>query len=560
MQETPEHKDDKQRVPPEKKKKFSNLVKFLARAIFQSHDFGIDHPLAKKPIEQCFTLLESMIQEEGEIPLYIAEKKMRYREALLEENNPVVDRLIELCTAIQVVSVLFKKGFSNEDFLKFMKVFSMGPKAIIDSGGVEKLVQESSIANFEINPIRYELIGKDQKVIAGQDGVTKDARAHLQEQFKFLEDSDALDGDMTSLLMLIDPALKQEAAQSLFVEMLLKDPSAEVYSIIEAIQLVDKAGANKGKGIVDSIINKMSLVRDDLYGCLLEGKEDEYTQGLYQAAEVLGQELPKQLGELPVSTDMRNQIEQMNNILTMIMDQTEGQKLISAFMKGKRTLKDKAMFLQRVADRQRVSEDFEFFIKKVLVLKGMSQEEVDAFFAERETILEKFERMREVDLKYELSPLLNALTKKEVTPDEVLTKLDIVVSTMVDAQVQSQAQGLQQENEKLVARTEMFNAAFGALDEGAVVFDNAGSIIFTNDSANRLIGTLQANKTMDKQLLAVLQNWQKEKKSSAEKLLGQDAKLDKEKSEKLNHIINNVKRIQKDQKSEFTIAIFKPSP
>ena len=63
MAQTPneEKGPEAERLSPEEKKKFSNLAKQLSRAFVQTQTFGIEHPLAKQPIEQCFTILTSLI-------------------------------------------------------------------------------------------------------------------------------------------------------------------------------------------------------------------------------------------------------------------------------------------------------------------------------------------------------------------------------------------------------------------------------------------------------------------------------------------------------------------
>ena len=169
-------------LSPEERKKFSNMAKFLSRAFVQTQTFGIDHPLAKQPIEQCFTLLNSLMQEKGNIAIYIAEKKLRYEQAILEPKNPVVDRMILLFSAVQLVSLEFEKGFNREDFLKFLSIFAAKPEDIIASGGVEKLVKEKGVGRLKLNPIKYELIGMDEKVVSEDSKAAEEALQQMQKQ------------------------------------------------------------------------------------------------------------------------------------------------------------------------------------------------------------------------------------------------------------------------------------------------------------------------------------------------------------------------------------------
>ncbi|GAG54487.1 unnamed protein product, partial [marine sediment metagenome] len=271
---TPNEKkgSEEQQLSPEEKKKFSNMVKFLSRAFVQTQTFGIDHPLAKQPIEQCFTLLHNLIEEKGEVILYIVEKKLRYGQTILERKNPVVDRMIALFTTVQLVSLGFERGFSREDFLRLLSVFAAKPEDILAAGGVEKLVSEKNIGHLQLNPIKYELIGQDEKVVTEDATAAEEALKELQKQLAEKEAKEEKEKP-EELLSLIDASLKEDADQSLFTDKLTENPLEAVNLITEAIRMINKVGGENAKPILSSIVNKLALVGDDLYRCLREGKD-----------------------------------------------------------------------------------------------------------------------------------------------------------------------------------------------------------------------------------------------------------------------------------------------
>lgn len=439
MPQMPEEQKGSQetQLSPQEKSKFSNMVKFFSRAFVQTQTFGIEHPLAKQPIEQCYTVLNDLIREKGNIALYIAEKKLRYGQTLLEEKNPVVDRMIELFTTVQLVSLEFEKGFTREDFLRFLSVFAAKPEDVLNSGGVEKLVKEKNVGHLKINPIKYELIGMDEKVVseaATETTIAQEALDELEEQLaekKRKSETEPKEEKpkekkvkTDELLALIDESLKEEAEQSRFVDKLTANPLEVVNLIIEAIRLINKVGGENAKPILSSITNKLALVGDDLYRCLKEGKEEDgAVKETYKAAGILGDELTKRIKDLQVAPELEGMAKEMTSVLTVLMDQIEAQKLISLFSKGKQTLEKKAKLLKKIAQREKTSADFGLLMKNLLALKGVSQEEVKNLLDKKEEILEELKKEKEAGLTQKLTPTLEKLKDGQISIDEALAKL-----------------------------------------------------------------------------------------------------------------------------------------
>ena len=112
-----------------------------------------------------------------------------------------------------------------------MGIFSAKPEDVVAKGGVEKLIKEKKVSHIKVNPIKYELIGTDEKVVSEETKVSKEADIaqkalrQLQEQLakKKIEprDKEAEEKrEKNKLLNLIDDTLKGETEQSLFVDKL----------------------------------------------------------------------------------------------------------------------------------------------------------------------------------------------------------------------------------------------------------------------------------------------------------------------------------------------------
>ncbi len=558
----------------QEKKQLSDMVKFLARAVSQAHDFGIEHPLAKQPIQDAFDILGNVIQAKNSLAIYIAERKIKYQDIFLEEKNPVVDKLVNLFTSVKVVSLEFEKDFTREDFLSLLSIFACRPQEIIAMGGVEEAFKEKNIRHIKLNPIKYELIGMGEKVVSEQAKMSVEEMAELERIFAQSENEPAEEGPKEStgesivpnpieehpeekLLYLIDPSLKEGSDQAVFTEKFVANPLDEANAIVETVHLLNKVGGDKAQSILNSVNLKLDRVKDDLYKCLIENKDDEDTKKIYKSAAVLGKELTRQVKSIQVADELRGLIEQMSNSLMGILDQTEAQKLLSGLMKGQMTLKKQGAFLKGVLARAKVSTDFEFMIKKLLGLKGMPEEEIRKLFENKEDILEQLEKDKQEDFSSELKPVFEKLTSGgAVDTDQAMAEINAIISKSVDAQLKSATKKLQKEKDELVMQAKVFNAAFGNISEGVLVFNGNRDIIFINPAAIHLAG-LEPAQDINKEILRMMQEWSLDKTSDVDAFLRsyEVSGLDLENARK---IAQSIKTIQKSEDAQLNIVIFKP--
>ncbi|MCU0652324.1 MAG: hypothetical protein MUC39_05225 [Candidatus Omnitrophica bacterium] len=510
---------------PADKKKISDMAKFLARAVSQTHDFGMNHPLAKQPIEDCFSVLNNLIIEKGNIAVYIGEKKLKYGDTFLEDRNPVVDKLIALFTAIKLVSLEFERGFNHEDLLNFLSIMAMRPQDISAVGGIEKLFKDKNISHLKLNPIKYELIGMGEKVVSQQAKINdEDLNKELEKIFAQSDEGEEKlkeENPEEKLLSLIAPSLQKDATQADFIDSMVKDPLDEVHSIVEAVRLVNKVGGEKAKEIVSSVNKRLDSVRDDLYTCLIGNKDDEDTKKIYKSAAVLGKELSKQLKTIQVNAELSPLIGEMGNVLEMIMDQAEAEKMLTGLLKGEMTVKKKVTFLKSMLQRSKLSPDFEFMISKVLSLKGMPEAEVSQLMGEKTSLLEQAEK------------------DKEATGLETKAAVE----------------KLRSENVRLSTRSKALHDAFSKIEEGIMLLDAEGEIALINRAAEEIMNLTSGNN-LDKAALALLKLWQPGAAIDLEKLIA-DNQLEAGEKVRLEKILAQIRIVQKNDQGLPGIVVFK---
>ena len=541
----------------EDKKRFSDLIRFFSRAVFQGRDFGIGHPLVKPAIDQCYNMLHILLQEKKGIVLFVAEKKIRYQDTILEKENPVVDRLVDYFSAVKLISIGFEAGFTLDDLLKLIQIFSLRYQEVLEQGGVEELARQKEIGHLKVNPIRYELVGEAEKIVAQDAKILDETKERVEKKMREFGGAPPAEDEVLARMMgWIDPSLKPETDQGVFIAKIIEDPQKQVNVIIDAVRLVNKAG--EGKEIIASINGKLGLVKDELLKYLREGT-DEANEEEYRAAEVLCKELGKQIKGLDVSPELSPVIDEMTAVLTSLMDQSEAQKALSSLFKGEMTLKKKAALVKKMSQRQKASSGFEALIQQLLAVKGMSPQEIGRLFSEKETLLDAVEKEKESDLMQELAPLLEQLADKKMSRQEVLSRLNEVLSDLIDAKARSGSKRLQQEHEKLSSQTALFNDVFGDLDEGVVVFDDGGGVVFVNKAARALV-TIQPKGTMGRDLLGMLKALQTNTTLTAEQYIAQNKIGDPAAVAQCKQLMPHLKSVKKSPDGLMYTAIFKPRP
>jgi len=556
MQESYEGKKDGKTQPlsPQDKKKFCDLAKFIARSLAQVHDFGPSHPISQQSITQALNTLTGLLQEKGNIPLYVAEKKLRYGEDILEEKNPVVDRLIQMFISIKLVSVEFENGFGKDDLINLLILLAQKPQDIAAGGGIEEMIKQKNIGHLKINPVRYALVGESEKVVSGQtaeitDNELKELERIIAEgEKKLQEDEESQESSDEKILGLIEPTLKETATQSDFSNKLISEPVEEASSIIEAVRLANKVGGEKAKGILFSINKKLGSVRDDLYHFFAQNKDEEETASqTYKSASILGKELGKQIKAVQVKSELAEALQQMNNILNMIIDQAEAQKLLSSFLKGEKTLKKKVALLKGVAQRIKQSADFEFLLKKMLLLRNMPEAQVNELFESKGAMLEELEKQKTERLHEDLSSMLQKLSEKQIDINETAEK----INELVQNQAKLINRKLQQENVKLNSLAKIYGESFADIEQGVILLDEHGRVIYINATAQQLTG-FKATDTMDPKLLEKLQDYQNGDISSFFQNSGTFPG-----NEKFIKSLSSLKNIRKDESGRIISLIFK---
>ena len=172
--ERKEGKKVRVQMSPEEEKHFVEMVTSLGKAVLQTMSFGAENPLAKKSIKATYSLIRKSLEKADDITFYIHEGKLNFKGFPLAERNPIVNRLVSVFKKDRIISIRFKKDFSEDSFLKLLTVLGETASEFAKTGGIEQL---DHIAGININPVTYELLEEDEE--AGRDKAKEEEKRDL---------------------------------------------------------------------------------------------------------------------------------------------------------------------------------------------------------------------------------------------------------------------------------------------------------------------------------------------------------------------------------------------
>lgn len=499
-------KKEQLQFTPQEKILFSQFAIHLSRAFIQTHNFGTEHMYAKEAIQQAYVVLKNILKNKEEVSLFIAEGKLKYNFIPLEEKNFLVQKLVELFSKTRLVSLRFKKDVSESDFKKLLSIFHTKPEDILTAGGVESEAKKANITTIEINPVKYELIGKDEKIIAddGQVFEVDQGGDIMEETGDIVEEKEEEQCPEEQLLRLIDEVLKEETTSSTFLDKIKENPVQVANCLIEAIKIIDRVGMDVSEPFVSSMMEKLVYVKNALSASIEEDKTDFYVKEI----NTFSCSMDKQLKTLKVAEGTQAFLTEVAKLNVEVVDRLKAANVIIGVSKEKITRPMKAKIAQSIAQRKKVSLGYEPLIKELLVKRNFSDEEINQIIEEGEGALgEKKKKKMEV-LSDKIAPILEKIAKQDIGDPLAKEELSKAISKVVGDKVKFEIQSALNEKLDLEETMKKIEKVIGELTDGIVVLKDR-KIIFINKPAKEILKLWHADEReeIEESTLEMIKNW-----------------------------------------------------
>jgi len=472
----------------EEKRLFSQMIINLSMAFVQAQMFGIEHQFTREPAERAVGFLRQIISKKGDLVLYIAESRIKYGPIALEEKNLLVQKLVNLASKSNLVSLRFKQGFTAEDLFKILEIFSRKPEEILSSGGVERLAQDKGISTIEVNPLKYELIGKDQKT------VSESAKVYDLDAEEEMESSEE-EQKKKAILALIKDVLKKDTSITEFLGGVKESPVEMASSIAEAFRLMDKLGMEAADPVFSSLFEKIGTIKEDIFSAMVNNKEYD----MYEQVSALHKALSQQLDLVPVSEEIKPLLENVKNINQDIGERLKAYSLLKTVSKENIKARDKKNIAKAVSNKN-VSDKFSLLLTEVLKKRGFSEDEINLMLQEGMELLTKKKSYKELDISKEIKPILNKNLPALDNFPELAKELDEKIEDIVNKQIKVKHKKLKEERDILKSLQDKTDKVLDKLDKGIVILDEIGRVHFINQKALGILGIAEG-KVMDRKLL-----------------------------------------------------------
>ncbi len=533
---------------PEKQKKnlttqekilFSKLAINLSRAFVQTHTFGIDHMYAKDAIEQSFAALRELLQAKDEITLCVIEGKLRYDMVPLEENNLLVDKLIKMLSTVQLVSFRFTKETSEEDYKKFLNIFHNQLENIVQAGGVETLAKQADIKTIEINPLKYELVGKDQQVIdededifevdSGAEDIMEDVQKPQEEIKEELEEH---------LLQLIDDIFQEGTESSILMDKIKEDATKMANSLVEAIKIIDRVGIEKSEPLVSSILQKLIFIKNELSTSL----EDDQAHPAKKEINKFSSVLSRNLKSLELSEEIQPFLSEVKKLNTALEDRIKAETVIIGINKDTIDQKKEAKIARSVTKRKKKSKEYEPLIKDILSKRGFSEMDYVRILKEGAQQIKKKKHKKAIKMQEKVSPLLEKISGNQLDQEAAKTQLN----ELFEGLVKEETKKLKNEKQQITTRLQHIEDMLNSLNYGIAIIAEGNKVIYINDNAKNIL-KVKSNDMLTDSLISGLKQWPHQDNLPSL-------------SEDIKKILDRVKAVKKDDNGVIKNIVLEPLP
>ncbi len=487
-------------LSPQEKQLFSQFAINLSMAFVQAQMLGIEHQFTRQPAERALGFLKNILQLKGDAIFYVAEGKFKYELFPLEEKNLLVQKLVVMFSKANLVSIRFRSNLQEKDFFGLLGIFARKVDEILSSGGVEKLAAAAQMQTVEVNPVKYELIGKTQKIVNENVQVFDLDAAPVQTEKEVDKDQ--------AVLNLIHDALKPETNVETFVQRLKENPAEVAGSISEALHLLDKVEKAKGEEFFSSLYDKLSFIKEDLFRVLVENK----TYEMFDEVSLMSKDLTQQLRVLNISESLQDMFAKVRLMNEDIGDRLACYTLFLGVTVENISPRQKAKIAKALLQKK-VTQKFELLCREVLRQRGFNPEQIQSIFEEGLKLAQEKKAEKEFQVPKEANALLEKVKSQEIPVDQASDEMKKVFEELVLKQEKARTKKLKEQNMFLTSYSRQAETVFDILKYGIVLLDPHGKVLFVNKHAEQF-GVFRKEDFLSESFLAQLKTWSLQKDGS----------------------------------------------
>ncbi len=123
--------------------------------------YSENHPSAQSAAQNALRMIHEALEEKDPFTISIVGNDFLFEGKSLERRTAIVDRLVQLLSDLNIRSLTFNKGVTQQELISLLRMMNLKPKRIEDLGGLEVLLNKDSVRSIQLNKLKYGLIGTD---------------------------------------------------------------------------------------------------------------------------------------------------------------------------------------------------------------------------------------------------------------------------------------------------------------------------------------------------------------------------------------------------------------
>ncbi len=293
------------------------LLSFL-NAISSLSLYPVSHPRARAAVMDFHTAtLTLQDHAHGEVTLTCSQDSALINHFTIDNSVKAFERIGQDLRARNIHTMVFSKEVSPDDLSIFSHIFAMPTERIINSGGIELLLQESGITSIKMAKLKYSHAVEDDKL---PDNL-REALAKGEDRILFARMDDALEsqeGSLDVVALLENPKLTAK-----FLESKATPDENDADYAEKVASTLQKSGVlayHTRSELWPQVRQKLSKalmqLNPKLRGKVLETAQYKQADNIDVMDEIISSLQPEQLARLIV--DYIEEIERIGNLQTDI--------------------------------------------------------------------------------------------------------------------------------------------------------------------------------------------------------------------------------------------------
>jgi hypothetical protein len=358
---------------PEAKQKASpqeleEVVRTMGLIFSNTFLYGAKHGVTMKAAEDCFGLLNQVLQKCGELSFAVSEAGLTVNETPIEQKNPLMRMFATRMGDLDISSFGLKNGLARDKFDKLVEIMNAKPEELKKVGGFAQAVLAAQLENVRTRVVTYKAVTEDEIIVSKKvlDETGADGGASVEEMVAFLSGEESPPG--------LHDEKKQEKEEKALQQ--ISSDTGKLGDVILQAAEAGEAKGGKGQGEVTAmVVGCLKKVYDVLSKNPIV-KTQKGKKNLGRTLAVLETEILARMKAKAASSEaFAGQAKSVSEAIEAMNDELEIEALAADYMKKRNAIEANEKRILRFIKSKGVEKVSDTELRKKLEEGGLTSEQ-----------------------------------------------------------------------------------------------------------------------------------------------------------------------------------------